>query len=99
MLNLDEFVKSIKTHQITINGKEYTAKPLTLKELAIIQQKYNEADEDSLDAVRALFDAVGYPSDELLELPLEAIIEVQSDLFLSISQRTQKLDKIANKKS
>lgn len=97
MLNLDNFVKTIKTHQITLNGVEYTAKPLTLKQLAEIQKVYNEAEDDSMGAVRALFTAVGYPADELLELPVEAIMEVQSELFLSISQRTNNLEKSLKK--
>jgi len=90
MLNLDEFAKSIKTHQITINGKEYTAKPLTMKELMSIQKLYNDAGEDELGPVHALFTAVGYPADELLELPVQAIIEVQRELFLSIQEQLPK---------
>jgi len=97
MLNLDEYVKSIKTHQITVGGKEYTAKPLTLKQLLDIQRVYNEAGEDSLEPVTLLFNTVGYPAEELLQLPLEAIIQVQTELFLSIQEQAQKLEQNAKK--
>lgn len=97
MLNLDEYVKSIKTHQITLGGIEYTAKPLTLKQLLDIQRVYNEAEEDSLEPVKLLFNTVGYPAEELLQLPLEAIMQVQTELFLSIQEQAQKLEKNAKK--
>lgn len=98
MLNLDEFQKTIKTHQITLNGKTYTAKPLTLKKLMEIQEVYNTADEGDLSAVKKLFEEVGYPSDELLELPLQAIAKVQEELFLSI-QGQMELPQKGKKKS
>lgn len=97
MLNLDEYVKSIKTHQITLGGNEYTAKPLTLKQLLDIQRVYNEAEEDSLEPVKLLFNTVGYPAEELLQLPLEAIMQVQTELFLSIQEQAQKLEQNAKK--
>lgn len=85
MLNLDEFKKTITTHQITLNGKVYTALPLSVKKLGEVQLAYNNyKEEDGLEPLRILFDAVGYPTEELLELPLAALQEVQKELFTSI---------------
>ena len=98
MLNLDEFVKTIDTHSITLDGKEYKAKPLSMNQLAKIQALYNESPDDSLKPVKALFTAVGYPADKLLDLPLEAIAEVQKELFLSFTPQVAQKKKPKKKK-
>jgi hypothetical protein len=84
MLNIDNFKKTIATHQITLDGEVYTAKPLSLRKLMEIQDLYNKADDDSLAPVKALFEAVEYPAEKLLDQPLEVIAKVQEELFLSL---------------
>jgi hypothetical protein len=99
MLNIDEFKKTIATHKIILDGKEYTAKPLSLRKLMEIQELYNQADENSLGPVKALFEAVGYPADELLDQPIEVIAQVQEQLFLSIQGQQTVTQKKGPKKS
>ena len=97
MLNLDDFVKSIKTHSIILNGKEYVAKPLTLKELTELQEFYASVDDGDMSPVRKLFEVVGYPVDEIMELPIPAIIQVQQELFASLSETQPATPKVSKK--
>jgi hypothetical protein len=86
MLNLDDFVASIKTHSIILHGKEYTAKSMTLKELTELQEYYSNAEDGDMAPIRRLFAVVGYPVDELMDLPLPALLKVQEELFASLSE-------------
>lgn len=88
-LNLDEAVKSLKTHSIVLDGKEYVAKPLTLAQLTEIQDLYANHDEtvdDGYGPLVALLNAVGYPAEKIIELPVQVVMELQKDLFLSLTE-------------
>lgn len=92
-LNIDDMVASLKTHEITLGGTTYVAKALSLAELVTIQEQYQAQDGVDDAALRALFDAVGYPTDELLELPVSVLLRVQTELFTSISAAVSKTPK------
>lgn len=89
MLDLDKFVEATKVHEIVWKGKKYAARPLSLGQFAKIQAVYNSEDADlegGTKAIRSLLVAVGYPADELIEeLPLNALMELQTQLFTGLS--------------
>lgn len=88
-LNLDDCKASIKTHSIILNGQEYVAKPLTLSELVEIQDIYSNFDENqenSFEPLKILLKKVGYPVEEILELPVQVVMELQNEIFLSLTQ-------------
>lgn len=96
-LNLDNFMDTIETHSIILNGKEYKAKPLTLKELMEIQDIYANFDEDGDDTygpLKILLEKVGYPAEEIMELPVQAVMQVQKELFLSLTETAEEIKKL-----
>lgn len=101
-LNLDDFTKSIKTHSIILDGEEYVAKPLTLQELMEIQELYENFDEtgdETYEPLRIFLEKVGYPADAILNLPVQAVMEVQRELFLSLTEAVKNLPEVPKKKN
>jgi len=94
-LDMDKYLAAMTPPTLILNGKEYKGTAILKFADAVRFQKAWQDDPSGagvLATAKSLCDAVGIPSEPVLDLPAGALLEVISGFFESANQRPEAVD-------
>ena len=85
-MDVDALIKALEPPTITVGGKEYTGKILSLHQMLPLIKRFEDMSEtvgveELAELLGATFSAVGFPPEVAEQLPLAVMDDVLTDFF------------------